>query len=66
MLVTGALESAAAFNLVVDRVSPTKVRRRGPTANVVTLARAVEIVRIAEAVIESARSGQTLATAVVS
>jgi UDP-N-acetylglucosamine 3-dehydrogenase len=27
VLVTGALESGAAFNLVVDRVSPTKVRR---------------------------------------
>jgi UDP-N-acetylglucosamine 3-dehydrogenase len=134
VLVTGALESGAAFNLVVDRVSPTKVRRtrvlgergmleadtltgdlyfyenaevgiawstaqqfRGVsegnvtryalrreeplrveletfldflhgdgTAEVVSLARGVEIVRVAEAVIESARSGQTLATAVVS
>jgi predicted dehydrogenase len=133
VLVTGALESGAAFNLVVDRVSPTKVRRtrvlgergmfeadtltgdllfyenaevgiawstaqqfRGvsegnvtryalprdeplrveletfldlvqgdPTADVVSLARGVEIVQIAETVIESARSGQTLATAVI-
>jgi predicted dehydrogenase len=37
-----------------------------PTADVVSLARGVEIVQIAETVIESARSGQTLATAVVS
>ena len=134
VLVTGALESGAAFNLAVDRVSPTKVRRtrvlgergmleadtltgdlffyenaevgiswsttqqfRGvsegnvtryalrrdeplrveletfldlmqgdPTADVVTMARGVEIVQIAETVIESARSGQTLATAAVS
>ena len=134
VLVTGALESGAAFNLAVDRVSPTKVRRtrvlgergmleadtltgdlffyenaevgiawsttqqfRGvsegnvtryalrrdeplraeleafldllhgdPIAEVVTLARGVEIVRIAETVIESARSGQTLATVVIS
>jgi predicted dehydrogenase len=134
VLVTGAMESGAAFSLAVDRVSPTKVRRtrvlgergmleadtltgdlffyenaevgiswsttqqfRGvsegnvtryalrrdeplraeldafldliqgdPTADVVTLARGVEIVRIAETVIESARSGQTLAAAVVS
>jgi UDP-N-acetylglucosamine 3-dehydrogenase len=133
VLVTGALESGAAFNLVVDRVSPTKVRRtrvlgergmfeadtltgdllfyenaevgiawstaqqfRGvsegnvtryalprdeplrveletfldlvqgdPTADVVSLALGVEIVQIAETVIESARSGQTLATAVI-
>jgi UDP-N-acetylglucosamine 3-dehydrogenase len=131
VLVTGALESGPAFNLVVDRVSPTKVRRtrvlgergmleadtlngdlyfyenaevgitwstaqqfRGvsegnvtryalrrdeplrveletfldlvagePTAGVVTLERGVEIVQVAETVIESARSGQTLATA---
>jgi len=130
VLVTGALESGTAFNLVVDRVSPTKVRRArvlgergmleadtltgdlffyenaevgiswpatqqfrgvsegnvtryalhrdeplrveletfldliqgGPETNVVTLERGVEIVRIAETVIESARSGQTLAT----
>jgi UDP-N-acetylglucosamine 3-dehydrogenase len=130
VLVTGALESGTAFNLVVDRVSPTKVRRtrvlgergmleadsltgdlffyenaevgiswpatqqfRGVSegnvtryaltrdeplrveletfldlvagktnADVVTLARGVEIVQIAETVIESARSGQTLAT----
>ena len=134
VLVTGALESGAAFNLAVDRVSPTKVRRtrvlgergmleadtltgdlffyenaevgiswsttqqfRGvsegnvtryalrrdeplrveletfldlmegdPTADVVTMARGVEIVQIAETVIESARSGQTLATVAVS
>jgi len=134
VLVTGALDSGAAFSLAVDRVSPTKVRRtrvlgergmleadtltgdlffyenaevgiawsttqqfRGvsegnvtryalrrdeplraeleafldlmqgdPTADVVTLARGVAIVRVAETVIESARSGQTLATAVVS
>jgi UDP-N-acetylglucosamine 3-dehydrogenase len=133
VLVTGALESGAAFNLVVDRVSPTKVRRtrvvgergmleadtltgdlffyenaevgiawstaqqfRGvsegnvtryalqrdeplcveletfldliggdPTADVVTLERGVEIVQTAETVIQSALSGQTLATAVV-
>ena len=36
-----------------------------PTADVVSLARGVEIVQIAETVIESARSGQTLATAIV-
>jgi UDP-N-acetylglucosamine 3-dehydrogenase len=133
VVVTGALESGPAFNLVVDRVSPTKVRRtrvlgeagmleadtltgdlffyenaevdiawstaqqfRGvsegnvtryalsrdeplrveletflnllqgdPTADVVTLERGVEIVQIAETVIESARCGQTLATAIV-
>lgn len=133
VVVTGALESGPAFNLVVDRVSPTKVRRtrvlgeagmleadtltgdlffyenaevdiawstaqqfRGvsegnvtryalsrdeplrveletfldlmqgdPTADVVTLERGLEIVQIAETVIESARSGQTLATAIV-
>jgi UDP-N-acetylglucosamine 3-dehydrogenase len=132
-LVTGALESGPAFNLVVDRVSPTKVRRtrvlgeRGmleadtltgdlffyenaavdvawPTAqqfrgvsegnvtryalrrdeplrveletfidfvqgdadaDVVRLERGVEIVQIAETVIESARTGRTLAAAVV-
>lgn len=128
VLVTGALESGTAFNLVVDRVSPTKVRRTrvlgergmleadtltgdlffyenaevgiawsttqqfrgvsegnvtryalrrdeplrveleafldvlqgGTEAEVVTLERGVEIVRIAEIVIESARTGQTL------
>jgi UDP-N-acetylglucosamine 3-dehydrogenase len=133
-LVTGALESGAAFNLVVDRISPTKVRRtrvlgergmleadtltgdlffyenaavdiswsttqqfRGVSegnvtryalerdeplrieletfidfvegngdANVVRLERGVEIVQIAEMVIESARSGRTVAAAVVS
>jgi UDP-N-acetylglucosamine 3-dehydrogenase len=133
VLVTGALDSGAAFNLTVDRVSPTKVRRtrvlgergmleadtlnghlyfyenaevgvawptaqqfRGvsegnvtryalgrdeplrleletfldslsgdPTAGVVTLERGVEVVRVAETVIESARSGQTMTTAVV-
>jgi predicted dehydrogenase len=133
VVVTGALESGPAFNLVVDRVSPTKVRRtrvlgeagmleadtltgdlffyenaavdiawstaqqfRGvsegnvtryalsrdeplrveletfldwlqgdATADVVTLERGVEIVQIAETVIASARSGQTLATAIV-
>jgi predicted dehydrogenase len=132
-LITGSLESGAAFNLVVDRVSPTKVRRtrvlgergmleadaltgdlffyenaevavswsatqqfRGVSegnvtryalardeplrveletfldhllgsadADVVTLERGVEIVAIAEAVIESARSGETLALAAV-
>lgn len=133
VLVTGALESGSAFNIVVDRVSPTKVRRtrvlgergmleadtltgdlffyenaevgiswsatqqfRGVSegnvtryalrrdeplrveleafldliqgdddADVVTLDRGVEIVQIAETVIESARSGQTLDTAFV-
>jgi UDP-N-acetylglucosamine 3-dehydrogenase len=133
VLVTGSLDSGSAFNLIVDRVSPTKVRRtrvlgergmleadtltgdlffyenaevgidwstaqqfRGVSegnviryalprheplrveletfldlihgdanADVVTLERGVEIVQIAETVIESARSGQTLATAVV-
>lgn len=132
VVVTGALESGPTFNLVVDRVSPTKVRRtrvlgqagmleadtltgdlffyenaevdiawstaqqfRGvsegnvtryalsrdeplrvqletfldwlhgdQTADVVTLERGVEIVQIAETVIESAASGQTLATAI--
>ncbi len=132
-LVTGALESGPAFSLVVDRVSPTKVRRtralgergvleadtltgdlffyenaavdvawstaqqfRGVSegnvtryalrreeplrveletfidylqgdadADVVRLERGVEIVQIAETVIESARSGRTLAAAVV-
>jgi predicted dehydrogenase len=133
VFVTGALDSGAAFNFTVDRVSPTKVRRtrvlgeggmleadtlnghlyfyenaevgvawstaqqfRGvsegnvtryalgrdeplrleletfldsldgdPTAGVVTLERGVEVVRVAETVIESARSGQTMTTAVV-
>jgi UDP-N-acetylglucosamine 3-dehydrogenase len=133
VLVTGTLESGTAFNLVVDRVSPTKVRRtrvlgergmleadtlsgdlffyenaavdiswsmtqqfRGVsegnvtryalrrdeplrveletfldflsgdlTADVVTLERGVEVVRVAETVIESARNGLTMTTAVV-
>jgi UDP-N-acetylglucosamine 3-dehydrogenase len=133
VLVTGVLESGAAFNLAVDRVSPTKVRRtrvlgeagmleadtlnghlhfyenaevgipwptaqqfRGvsegnvtryalhrdeplrveletfldylagdPAADVVTLERGVEVVRVAETIIESARNGQTMTTAVV-
>lgn len=133
VLVTGALETGTAFNLVVDRVSPTKVRRtrvlgergmleadtltgdllfyenaevgiawstaqqfRGVSegnvtryalsrdeplrveletfvdliqgdadADVVTLERGLEIVQVAETVIESARSGQTLATSAV-
>jgi predicted dehydrogenase len=133
VLVNGSLESGTAFSLVVDRVSPTKVRRtrvlgergmleadtltgdlffyenaevdiswsttqqfRGvsegnvtryalrrdeplrleletfldliegdPAADIVTLERGVEIVQVAETVIESARTGQTLATAVV-
>lgn len=128
VLVTGALQSGAAFNLVVDWVSPTKVRRTrvlgekgmleadtltgdlffyenaevrivwpatqqfrgvsegnviryalprdeplrveheafldllagGPEAGVVTLGQGVEIVQVAEAVLESARSGQTV------
>jgi UDP-N-acetylglucosamine 3-dehydrogenase len=129
VLVTGALESGAAFNIVVDWVSPAKVRRtrvlgergmleadtltgdlffyenaevgivwsatqqfRGVSegnvtryalgreepllvehtafldflegrrdAEVVTLEKGVEIVQVAEAVLESARTGQTLA-----
>jgi UDP-N-acetylglucosamine 3-dehydrogenase len=133
VLVTGALETGTAFNLVVDRVSPTKVRRtrvlgergmleadtltgdlsfyenaevdiawstaqqfRGVSegnvtryalsrdeplrveletfldliegdadADVVTLEHGLEIVQVAETVIESARSGQTLATIAV-
>jgi UDP-N-acetylglucosamine 3-dehydrogenase len=128
VLVTGALQSGAAFNLVVDWVSPTKVRRTrvlgekgmleadtltgdlffyenaevrivwpatqqfrgvsegnviryalprdeplrveheafldllagGSEAGVVTLGQGVEIVQVAEAVLESARSGQTV------
>lgn len=128
VLITGALESGAAFNIVVDWVSPTKVRRtrvlgergmleadtlsadltffenadvdvtwatsqqfRGvsegnvtryalqreeplrvehnhflemlagrPDPGVVTLAQGVAIVEVAEAVLESARSGQTV------
>src|SRR6202012_3474667 len=133
VLITGALESGAAFNLIVDRVSPTKVRRtrvlgeggmleadtlnghlyfyenaevgvawstaqqfRGvsegnvtryalrrdeplrleleafldlvagdPAGPVVSLERGVEVVQVAETVIESARSGQSLTTAVI-
>lgn len=133
VLVTGLLESGAAFNLIVDWVSPTKVRRtrvlgergmleadtlsgdlffyensevgiawsttqqfRGvregnvtryalgrdeplsveletfydlidgrPGAEVVTLEQGVEIVRVAETIIESARSGETLTATVV-
>jgi predicted dehydrogenase len=128
VFITGRLESGAAINLVVDRVSPTKIRRtrvlgeggmleadtltgdlyfyenaqvqidwqatqqfkgvsegnvvryalrreeplrveletfldllEGRDADVVTLAQGVEIVRVAEAVLESARTGQVLA-----
>ena len=128
VVITGALESGAAFNLVVDRISPTKLRRtrvlgerglleadtlsgdlsfyenaevgiswptsqqfRGvsegnviryaiqrpeplaveldtfldaldgrPGAEIVTLQRGVEIVATAEAVLDSARSGETV------
>ena len=128
VFITGRLESGAAINLVVDRVSPTKIRRtrvlgergmleadtlsgdlffyenaevridwsttqqfrgvsegnvvryalrrdeplrveldtfldllEGQAADVVTLKQGTEIVRVAEAVLESARSGQVLA-----
>lgn len=128
VFITGRLESGAAVNLIVDRVSPTKIRRtrvlgeggmleadtlsgdlyfyenaqvridwqatqqfrgvsegnvvryalprdeplrveletfldllEGRQADVVTLAQGVEIVRVAEAVLQSARSGQVLA-----